>query len=121
MALTLREQKTIIADVSYRDWRIGLYNRTSSGHGGIAVRYLQVEFDDTDNYNPGEAYASKGRKWLISPHMTKSELVLTAWKAILTAIEHEAREQFTYRGRTIFGPHMDVDMLWANAYTTDVR
>jgi hypothetical protein len=27
-------------------------------------------------------------------------------------LEHEAREQFKYRGRAVFGPHMDVDELW---------
>lgn len=52
-----------------------------------------------------------GRKWRLSPHMTKSELVQTALKAALTAVEHEARERFLYRGQPIFGPHFDVDSL----------
>jgi hypothetical protein len=43
--------------------------------------------------------------------MTKSEVVQTAFKAALTAIEHEARERFTYRGQSIFDPHYDVDQL----------
>lgn len=53
----------------------------------------------------------KTRKWKLSEHMTKSELVQTALKCILTSIEHEARESFRYRGELIFGPHFDVDEL----------
>jgi hypothetical protein len=51
------------------------------------------------------------RKWLLSEHMTTSELVQTAFKCVLTSLEHEAREQFTYRGQNIFGPHFNVEAL----------
>lgn len=51
------------------------------------------------------------RKWYLSPHMTKSELVLTAFKLVLTSEEHEIREAFKYRGKAILGPHFDVDAL----------
>lgn len=54
------------------------------------------------------------RKWHISEHMTNSEIVQTSFKAVLTAVEHEAREHFTYRDQAIFGPHLDIDFL-ANA------
>lgn len=51
------------------------------------------------------------RKWYLSHEATRSEIVQTALKLVLTAVEHEARERFTYRGRPIFGPHFDVDRL----------
>lgn len=53
----------------------------------------------------------KGRKWWLSTHMTKSEIVQTAFKAVLTAEEHEVRENFKYNTMPIFGPHFDVDLL----------
>lgn len=53
------------------------------------------------------------RKWPLSKHMTKSELVQTAFKCYLTSMEHQARESFRYRGRLVFGPHIDVEQLWA--------
>lgn len=53
--------------------------------------------------------------------MTRSEVVQTALKAVLAAVEHEAREFFTYNGRAIFGPHYDVDALWKIANQTDER
>ena len=53
----------------------------------------------------------RGRKWLLSPHMTTSEIVQTAFKAVMTAMEHEVREHFRYRDRPVFGPHFDVERL----------
>ena len=70
------------------------------------VFYLQVQFIDPQTGEP-----QHGRKWLLSNHMTVSEVVLTAWKAVHTAEEHEARERFTYKGAHIFGPHLDVETL----------
>ena len=43
--------------------------------------------------------------------MVDGEIVQTAFKAVLTALEHEARENFTYRGHSIFDPHWDVEKL----------
>jgi hypothetical protein len=59
----------------------------------------------------GKAALQKSRKWLLSPHMTKSEIVQTCFKLAMTAAEHRVRESFTYRGNRIFGPHFDVDAL----------
>ncbi len=49
-----------------------------------------------------------GRKWHIDRSATRAEVVRTALKAALTWQEHEAREQFTYRGKRIHGPHFDI-------------
>jgi hypothetical protein len=86
-----------LQDVQYSDWLF----RVGTTAEGV---FLQVAFaaDGADQY---------GRKWLLSRHMTKSEVVQTAFKAVLTALEHEAREHFRYRGKAIFGPHFDVDVL----------
>lgn len=53
----------------------------------------------------------KGRKWYLSPHKTDGEVVQTAFKAVMTAMEHEIREMFTYKGVSIFDPHYDIDKL----------
>lgn len=52
------------------------------------------------------------REWPLTPSMTKSEIVQTAFMAIMAAQEHETREAFKYKGKAIFGPHFDVDDLW---------
>lgn len=70
--------------------------------------YLQVEADDGVCNVSGKPVTWKGRKWLLSPHMTDSEIVQTALKAVLTAAEHEIREQFLFQDKAIFDPHYDL-------------
>lgn len=41
--------------------------------------------------------------------MTETEIVLTAFKAVLTAYEHEAREQFKVDGYAILDSHYSVN------------
>lgn len=72
--------------------------------------FLKASFTAPCN-KTGALETHKTRKWRLSKHMVKSEIVQTAFKLVLTSIEHEAREQFTYKGMPIFGPHYDVDVL----------
>lgn len=74
------------------------------------VGYLQVEADMPDAAT-GDPSEERGRKWMMSIWMTPSEVVQTAFKAVLTFVEHETRENFKYKGRAIFGPHFDVEKL----------
>lgn len=76
--------------------------------------YLQVRFR-ADCVLTGEDEEQHGRKWLLSTYMTPGEVVQTAFKAILTAQEHEAREQFRYMGVSVFNPHFDINRLVALA------
>lgn len=52
-----------------------------------------------------------------------SEVVQTALLCWLTAVEHETRDQFTYHGQRVLGPHFDVDALagLAQAGNQEVR
>jgi hypothetical protein len=72
--------------------------------------YFQIECNGRCNVTDAQA-RWKSRKWLLSPHMTDGEIVQTAFLAVLTALEHEARERFKYRGVSIFDPHYDVEEL----------
>jgi hypothetical protein len=72
--------------------------------------YLQATYIDAD-VTTKQPTMQHTRKWLLSEHMTKSELVQTAFKCALTSMEHRAREAFRYRGKRVFGPHFDVDAL----------
>lgn len=59
----------------------------------------------------GQHWDWNGRWWRLSYHMTDSEIVATAFKALLTALEHEARESFKYKGVPIYDAHLDVNQL----------
>lgn len=102
--MTAQEVGQILAAVQYKDWSFIV------GSEGGQWLYLQPQFIAVCR-DSGAIQPQKGRKWRLSQHMTKSEIVQTAFKAVMTAEEHEARENFTYRGRAIFGPHYDVDDL----------
>lgn len=52
-----------------------------------------------------------GRWWRLSTHMTNGEIVQTVFKAVMTALEHEAREMFLYKGVPVLDPHYDIDKL----------
>jgi hypothetical protein len=62
-----------------------------------------------------------GRRWVISRHMTDSEVVQTCLKAVLTAEEHEAREKFTFMDKPVFGPHINILELLGACDRLDVR
>ncbi len=83
--------------------------------------YLQLRFWPTLSGDPFNPTPLCGRKWFLSPYMTKSEVVQTAFKAVITLIEHEAREAFLYKGRPVFGPHINVDSLWDACTNLDMR
>lgn len=100
----------LVARLEYKDWRIHV--RTDAGADGTppSRAYLQVRFMAAC-HRTGAREIRHGRKWMLSPHMTDSEVVQTAFKACLAAEEHECREAFKYRGQPVFGPHLDVDWL----------
>lgn len=102
--MTLQSIRYIVAHIKYKDWSIKV-DRFKDGE-----MYLQVSFIGKDS-ETGAICEMKGRKWHISEHAVKSEIILTAFKAIQTAEEHEMREAFQYRGRAILGPHFDIERL----------
>lgn len=105
--------KEITLEGPMLNWEIKVFPEMRSANS-YEIPYLQVQFTTPE----GRQY---GRKWRLSPHMTKSEIVLTAFKAVETAMEHEVREAFRYRDRRIFGPHIDVDELWKVSRNVDIR
>lgn len=83
--------------------------------------YMQVQTDVTDTTTGEPWLGCRGRKWWLSPHMTDTEVVMTAFKAVLTFIEHEVRENFMFKGRAVFGPHINIYALYDMAKLTDER
>lgn len=117
MPLSIYQIQEIINHLEYKDWKFIIGRKADS-------IYLQVGFQAPDNERPNILQWQKGRKWLLSTHMTRSEIVQTALKAVLTAEEHEAREQFKYKGATPFAPHFDIEILTELAghhHAVDVR
>lgn len=74
-------------------------------------RFLQVEDVDARCALTGEPTTWRGRKWLLSLHMTETEVVCTAFKALEAAFDHELREHFTYKSVRVFDPHRSIALL----------
>lgn len=109
--MTIEEMWKVIENIKCED-----YTFIISENG----QYLQAAYYDRDIVT-GRNEIQRTRKWRLSPHMVKSELVQTALKCVLTSHEHRVREHFLYRGRRIYGPHFDVDALWEIAHKLDYR
>lgn len=103
----------LLQSVKYKHWKF---------HVGLDGQrmYLQLVWQAPCTDSNAMAL-QKSRKWFLSEHMTKSEVIQTGFKAVLTAEEHEARETFLYKGKAIFGPHFDVDTLYECADKLDKR
>lgn len=109
--LTLPAIGAILANVKFPDTKFLV---TMEGNAFV----LQLQVEGLCNRS-GEPLTWRSRKWRLSRHMTKSEVVQTAFLAVLTAAEHEVREQFRYRGVAVFGPHFNVE--WLASLASDPR
>ena len=101
---TLKDIKKIIEDVNFKDWQIYV-NKSHDSR-----MYLQIIFT-APCVTTKEMLEQKCRKWWLSPYMTETEIVGTAYKAVVAAMDHEVREHFTYKNRTIYNPHFEVNDL----------
>lgn len=77
------------------------------GRGEMFLQAFYIEPDVETGIPSGQVT----RRWFLSPEMTQSEVVQTAFKCIVTSMEHRAREWFSYRGHAVFGPHFDIEAL----------
>ena len=108
---TFDEIQEVIGAITFKEgWSFRVESLDGNGH-----YFLQVCVDETApearDVQTGEVAAWRGGKWLISQHMTRNEIVRTAHKAVVSAMMHELDEQFRYRGRAIFNPHLDPDRM----------
>jgi len=105
--LTLNQVFEIVDRLAYPGftWHV----RGNFGANGPVTLHATFLAPDVDAHVG--AVEQTTRKWLLSQWMVPGEIVQTALKCVLTAIEHEAREQFTYRGERVFGPHFSIDEL----------
>ena len=111
--MTIEEMRDVMRQVECGEYS---FHIIEDGKGA----YLQASYPEPDIITTQLA-TQNTRKWRLSQWMTKSELVQTALKCVLTSVEHRAREHFLYKGRRVYGPHLDVEALWEIAKKLDYR
>jgi hypothetical protein len=94
----------LINQMSFNDWRFHYDFKDD-------VPYIQIKFLAPRNMT-GRMEIQSCRKWMLSYHMCDEEIVSTGLKAVLAAVEHEAREQFKWKGQPIYRPHYNLDALY---------
>lgn len=107
MVLTEQEFEAILSNVKAQE-RSLIYSRAYDEGGAVCGWYVQVEFE-------ADGQVHHGRKWYVSHFSVPGEIVQTCLKAVLTSLEHECREHFTYKGVRVLAPHFDLDWLVKNA------
>jgi hypothetical protein len=103
--MNIEELREVIYTCAYPGYR---FTVRVDGRGAW---YLQADYLEQDTVTRKQEMQLT-RRWFLNPEMTRSEVVQTVFKCILTSMEHRAREWFTYKAKPIFGPHFDVDKLW---------
>jgi hypothetical protein len=108
----------LVADIELpENFRVVL-DRDKQVEGGRL--YLQIACMRPDTFT-GQMGEGRGGKAYLTPHAADSELVGCVFGLYKSYVEHEARETFLYRGRRVFGPHIDVNALWEVARRIDAR
>jgi hypothetical protein len=113
---TFESINELVTKCKFKTWDIVLEKDKTSGERP----YIQVQFDELDRFT-GNFERQMCRKWYLSYHMTDSEVIRTAHKAVRAAMEHEVDEAFEYDGARIFNPHMDLKLLAKAAKKVDLR
>lgn len=115
--MTIIEMQEILLSLQYKDWEFHLIEENNTA-------FLQLRFKDMCACRDSAPLMEhRCRKWRLSLRATRSEIVQTAFAAVLLAEEHEIRERFRYRGRAVYGPHFNVDDLvnLCDTHRTDMR
>ncbi|WP_395342599.1 hypothetical protein PN836_001360 [Ningiella sp. W23] len=116
---TLESVSDIISDIDY-DPNYILF--ADQDHAGI---FLQVGIVGLDNYVSAHKQAHKkivyGRRWRVEPNLPSSEIIQTAFLAMLKAREHEVRELFKWHHKnsitTPFSCHHDLPLMAMSSHT----
>lgn len=102
--LSIEKIKELVSQCTFEDWNLEVKMDGDRP-------YLQIHVLNGKDADTGDRLEWTGRKWLLSYHMVPNEIVITAFKAVMAAMEHEVRELFRYRGVPIFNPHLDPDLM----------
>lgn len=102
--MNVEKIEQIISYCTYPDYS---FEVQTDGRGEI---YLFAHYMEPDTVT-GVREIQRTRRWFLSPYMTESEIVRTAFKCIITSREHRVREHFKFSGQPVFSPHFDVMAL----------
>lgn len=98
---TLRDIQSILENISFKD---RAFHVTPKGDGFL----VQLSYYEAD-VETGNVELQKSRKHHVSPWMTETEIVDTAFYMVMRSQEHVTREHFTYYGQRVRSPHFHIE------------
>lgn len=109
--MTHEKLSAILSDIKILDRQFEITPIVIYDEGGPGDAWLlQVTYEEPD-VDTGVVTTQRSREWLIRPSMSESEVVRTAYAAVTRSYMHVVAENFTYKGKRVFGPHVDIDAL----------
>ena len=107
-----REVAALVERIAFPGYRFHLIGK------GFAC--LMASFMAPCNVKGGVPVEQFTRLWILDKDYTDEQIVQTCLKLVLTSVEHEARERFTFDGAAIFGPHMRLQDLLTSAHLAEL-
>lgn len=78
--------------------------------------HVQVCYYEPDVNNPdGDAELQESRAWFIPESASETDVVDTAFAAVMRSYDHVVKEHFTYKGKRVFSPHFTMEERLAMA------
>lgn len=118
--MRLEDIKAVIDEIELggpfegKRYHVGPVRELVEGEGvqlvGDDLFYVQVRYMEPDIYT-GELVEQQARVWIVPPDATPSHVVQICFGAALASAEHQCREFFLWKGKRVFGPHMEIDDL----------
>jgi hypothetical protein len=106
--LTIQQLNKIILDIRCMDYMFSIVG------DGDESWCLMAQYYEKDVVT-GRHELQETRLWPLPSNADRDAVVRTAFKCVMTSLEHRARGHFTWRERSVFGPHMSLDALWEAA------
>jgi hypothetical protein len=113
MAMTCDALFLILSSIKIFDRKFKITNTMVDLDGSgawVDAWFIQVTYLEAD-VETGEPTIQESREWLVKPTATETDVVRTAYAAVSRSYAHVVSEHFTYKGKRVFGPHIDVDAL----------
>jgi len=105
--MTTEDIETIVSQIKIFDRKFHI-EPIRLGMGAITGWYLQVIYFEPD-IDTGQVELQKSRKWVIELDASETDVVHTAFAAVMRSYDHVVQEHFTYKGKRIYSPHFSVE------------
>ena len=69
---------------------------------------IQVVYEEADIVS-GKVETQRSREWYLWEGASETEVVHTAFAAVMRSYDHVVQEHFTYKGVRVYTPHVDIE------------